>query len=218
MVLILMGPPGCGKGTQSKMLEEHYGLPQLATGDMLREAVKNGTEVGRRAKEYMDRGALGPDDLIIEVMRERMGRKDCADGFILDGFPRTPAQAEALGGLLKELGKNITAVVNLDVADEEVVRRLAGRRACLSCGATYHIAFSPPKAEGRCDKCGAKLVQRSDDNEGTIRERLSVYRAQTAPLISLYGKQGALRNVEGTGSIKGIFEKICSLIDKEMRQ
>jgi len=218
MVLILMGPPGCGKGTQGKRLEERYGIPQLATGDMLREAVKNATPVGLKAKSYMDRGQLVPDEVIVGVMRERMGRKDCAKGFILDGFPRTVGQAEALGGLLKDLNKKIVAAINLDVADEEVVQRLSGRRSCLSCGATYHIAFSPPKKEGRCDKCGTELVQRSDDKEGTIRERLSVYRAQTAPLISFYDRLGLLRNVLGTGSIDGIFNAVCSLIDKEKVQ
>lgn len=216
MVLILMGPPGCGKGTQGKRLEERYKIPQLATGDMLREAVKNQTPVGLKAKDYMDRGALVPDEVIIGVMRDRMGKKDCAGGFILDGFPRTVGQAEALNGLLKELSKEIAAAVNLDVADDEVVRRLAGRRSCLSCGATYHITFSPPKAEGRCDKCGTGLVQRSDDKEDTIRSRLNVYRAQTAPLINFYDCMGLLRNVDGTGTIDQIFKAVCSLIDKEL--
>jgi len=215
MVLILMGPPGCGKGTQGKRLEERYSIPQLAMGDMLREAVRNETPVGKRAKSYMDRGALGPDDLIIEVMRERMGREDCAKGFILDGFPRTLAQAEALGGLLGDLNKKITAVINLDVADEEVVKRLAGRRSCKSCGAAYHVAFSPPKINGVCDKCGKELIQRSDDNENTVRQRLSVYREQTAPLISFYDRMGLLKNVQGTGTIDEIFRSVCSLIDKE---
>lgn len=216
MVLILMGPPGCGKGTQGKRLEERYKLPELATGDMLREAVKNKTPVGLKAKDFMDRGALVPDDVIIGVMRERMGKPDCANGFILDGFPRTVVQADALNALLKTLSKDITAAVNLDVADEEVVKRLSGRRSCLSCGSTFHITFSPSKKEGRCDKCGAELVQRSDDHEGTIRSRLSVYRAQTAPLINFYDRMGRLKNVDGTGSIDEIFKTICSLIDKEL--
>ena len=218
MVVILMGPPGCGKGTQGKRLEELYGVPQLATGDMLREAVKNATPVGIAARSYMDKGQLVPDDVIVGVMRERMGRKDCAKGFILDGFPRTVGQAEALDALLKVIGRKIDAVVNLDVADEEVVKRLSGRRSCLTCGATYHVSFSTPRKDGSCDKCGSDLVQRSDDKEATIRQRLSVYRAQTAPLISFYDKKGVLRNVEGTGSIDGIFDKVRSLIDKEIKR
>lgn len=215
MVLILMGPPGCGKGTQGKRLEERHQIPQLATGDMLREAVRGKTPVGLTAKQYMDQGALVPDDVIIGVMRERMNRKDCKNGFILDGFPRTVGQAEALNGLLGELKKNILAAVNLDVADDEVVRRLSGRRSCKSCGGVYHIMFSRPKKEGRCDKCNGELIQRSDDQEKTIRARLGVYREQTAPLINFYDRMGLLRNVEGTGTIDGIFEAICSLIDKE---
>jgi adenylate kinase len=216
MVLILMGPPGCGKGTQGKRLEEHYKIPELATGDMLRSAVKNKTPVGVKAKGFMDRGALVPDEVIIGVMRERMGAEDCKNGFILDGFPRTVVQAEALNALLKDLKKKITAAVNLDVADDEVVKRLSGRRSCPSCGATYHITFSPPKKEGRCDKCGAELVQRSDDREDTIRSRLSVYRAQTAPLIDFYDRMGLLKNVDGTGTIDRIFKTVRSLIDKEL--
>lgn len=218
MVVILMGPPGCGKGTQGKRLEEHLGVPQLATGDMLREAVKNATPVGLKARSYMDKGQLVPDDVIVGVMRERMGKADCSNGFILDGFPRTVGQAEALDVLLKDVGRKINAVVNLDVADEEVVKRLSGRRSCLSCGATYHVTFSTPKKDGKCDKCNSDLVQRSDDREDTIRQRLSVYRAQTAPLIDYYGKKGVLKNVEGTGSIDSIFDKVRSLIDKEIRR
>lgn len=214
MVLILMGPPGCGKGTQAKRLEEKCGLPQLSTGDLLRKAVKEATPVGLKAKDIMERGHLVPDNIIVDVMRERMGNKDCENGFILDGFPRTVAQAEALRELLKESGTRLSAVINIDVADDEVIKRLSGRRQCGSCGATYHVEFSPPKKDLCCDKCGAELVQRSDDKEDTVKARLSVYRKQTAPLISYYEKQGVLKNIPGTGTIDDVFSGICSLIEK----
>lgn len=210
-----MGPPGCGKGTQGKRLEDKYSIPQLAAGDMLREAVRNKTEVGTKAKGYLDRGALVPDQVIVDVMRERIEKPDCADGFILDGFPRTIGQAEALQKLLAQTGKRLFAAINLDIDDEEVVRRLMGRRSCQSCGTPYHVVFSPPAKEGLCDKCGGKLAGRSDDREETIRERLRVYRDQTAPLIDYYQRLGLLRTIKGTGTIDEIFGSICSLIDKE---
>lgn len=215
MVLILMGPPGCGKGTQGKRLEEKYKIPQLAAGDILRSAVRAQTGVGLQAKGYLDRGNLVPDGLIVGVMRERLLEGDCSKGFILDGFPRTIGQAEALSKLLAELKKRLDAVINLDVEDSEVVRRLAGRRSCKSCGAVYHVDFSPSKTKGVCDKCTGELLQRDDDKEETIRTRLKVYRDQTAPLIDFYARQGVLKNINGASSIDAVYERICSLIEKE---
>jgi len=210
-----MGPPGCGKGTQGKRLEERYQIPQLAMGDMLREAVRNQTPVGLKAKDYLDRGALVPDAVIVEVMCERLGKSDCAKGFILDGFPRTIGQAEALEKLLSDIKQKLFAAINLDVPDRDVIERLSGRRTCKSCGTPYHVRFSPPTKGSMCDKCGGELIHRSDDREETIRARLGVYRDQTAPLIRYYEQLGLLRNIKGIGSIDDIFEAICSLIEKE---
>lgn len=212
--LILMGPPGCGKGTQGKRLEARYAMPQLSSGDMLRAAIRDGTPVGLSARNIMDRGELVPDEVIIGIMRERLAAADCAKGYILDGFPRTVEQARALERLLGETGGQLTAAVNLDVSDEEVVRRLSGRRQCTKCGVGYHLTFHPPRRENVCDACGGALYQRDDDNEKTIRERLTVYNRQTAPLLGFYEGQGLLRNVPGTGSIDDIFDRICSLIDQ----
>jgi adenylate kinase len=214
--LILMGPPGCGKGTQGKKLEEKFGLPQLSTGDMLRAAVKDGTPVGVSAKGYMDRGELVPSDVIIGIIRERLAMSDCADGYILDGFPRSVEQAEALDAIMKDNGQELTATVNIGVSDEEVVARLTGRRQCTKCGTGYHVLFNKPSTEDVCDKCGSGLYQRDDDNEATIRDRLSVYNDQTAPLISLYEKRDLLVSADGKGSIDEIFSNICSLIDRKV--
>lgn len=210
--LILLGPPGCGKGTQAKRLESLYGIPQLSTGDMLRQAVALGTEQGLMAKGYMDRGALLPDDVIVGIMRERMARPDCSGGFILDGFPRTLKQAEALEGILALAEKGLTAAIYLDVPDEEVIRRLSGRRQCSACGRGYHLLFNRPAADGACDACRGKLYQRGDDAEETVRERLKVYRRETAPLLDHYRGLGLLRQVQGLGSMDEIFDGIRSLI------
>lgn len=212
--LILMGPPGCGKGTQAKLLEERYGIVQLSTGDMLRAAVREGSSVGLKARSIMEHGGLVPDEVIVGIMRERMQRDDCAAGYILDGFPRTLGQAEALGVLLAELDQPLTLAVSLTVSDDEVVRRLSGRRQCRVCGAAYHIEFKPSRKNGMCDECGGELYQRDDDNEATIRQRLSVYHAQTAPLIRYYRERGLMGEVNGVGSIGEIFKATCSLIDK----
>lgn len=212
--LILMGPPGCGKGTQAKMLEERYNIPQLSTGDMLRTAVREGTKVGLEAKRFMDAGELVPDVVITGVMRERMSKSDCANGYILDGFPRTLAQAEALDKMLIEMGQPLTASIALVVPDDEVVTRLSGRRQCTKCGTGYHVEFNPPKKQGVCDKCGSALYQRDDDNEITIRERLKIYHAQTSPLIAYYSGKRLMHEVNGVGSIQEIFGAVCSLIDK----
>ena len=212
MRLILLGPPGCGKGTQAKLLIERLKIPQVSTGDMLREAVKAGTPLGQEAKQYMDRGALVPDAVIIGLVRERLRNPDCSRGYILDGFPRTVAQAEALERTLKELNGLLDHVVSLEVPTEDVVGRIAGRRTCRDCGAMYHVRFSPSKAESRCDTCGGPTYQRDDDREDTVRRRLSVYADQTAPLLSFYETRGLLRRVPGTGEIGEIFQRITTVL------
>ncbi len=208
MRLILLGPPGAGKGTQAKLLADKLGIPQVSTGDMLRAAVKAGTPLGREAKQYMDRGALVPDGVIIGLVRERLQHQDCARGYILDGFPRTVAQAEALGKTLTELKASLDHVVSLEVPTEDLVLRIAGRRTCRNCGAMYHVRFSPSKTDGRCDACGGETYQREDDREETVRRRLQVYIDQTAPLIHFYSARGLLRQVAGTGEIADIFQRI----------
>jgi len=208
MRVILLGPPGAGKGTQAKLLIERLGVPQISTGDMLRAAVKAGTELGRQAKSFMDRGGLVPDTVIIGLVRERLQSSDCARGYILDGFPRTEAQAEALEATLAELRLNLDHVLCLGVPSEDLVGRIAGRRTCRNCGAMFHIRFSPSKQEGRCDVCGGETYQRDDDREETVRRRLAVYEEQTAPLIRFYEKRGLLRRIPGTGEIQEIFGRM----------
>jgi len=208
MRLILLGPPGAGKGTQAKLLVDTLGIPQVSTGDMLRAAVKAGTPLGREAKQYMDRGALVPDGVIVGLVRERLQQADCTRGYILDGFPRTVAQAEALGKTLAELKASLDHVVSLEVPTEDLVLRIAGRRTCRNCGAMYHVRFSPSRTAGRCDACGGDTYQREDDREETVRRRLQVYTDQTAPLIDFYAARGLLRRVEGTGEIADIFQRI----------
>ncbi len=213
MNLILLGAPGAGKGTQAKMISEKYGIPQIATGDMLREAVVKGTELGKKAKEYMDRGELVPDEIVIGIVRERLQQPDCEKGFILDGFPRTLAQAEALDKMLEELGKKIDAVININVPEEEVVKRIAYRRTCRNCGAVYHLIYNPPKEDNKCDKCGAELYQRDDDKEETVRERFKVYREKTEPLIEYYKEKGILYEVDGTKDINDVFGEITKILE-----
>ncbi len=213
MNLIMLGPPGAGKGTQAKMLVERFGIPQISTGDMLRAAVAEGTELGRKAKEYMDKGQLVPDEVVIGIVRERLSKEDCKKGFILDGFPRTVPQAEALDGILEEMGRKIDYVINIVVPDEEILKRLTGRRTCRKCGAMYHVVYNPPKKEGVCDKCGGELYQRDDDKEETIRNRLKVYAEQTAPLVDYYRKKGVLVDIDGTKGIKEIFEDILKVLE-----
>ena len=212
MRLILLGPPGCGKGTQAKLLVERLKVPQVSTGDMLREAVKAGTPLGLEAKQYMDRGALVPDAVIIGLVRERLRNPDCNRGYILDGFPRTVAQAEALEQTLRELNGSLDHVISLELAAEDVVGRIAGRRTCRNCGAMYHLRFSPSKVEERCDACGGPTYQRDDDREDTVRRRLLVYADQTAPLLSFYESRGLLRRVGGTGEIGEIFQRITTAL------
>jgi adenylate kinase len=212
MKLILLGPPGAGKGTQAKMLTERFGIPQISTGDILRTAVKEGTPMGLKARSFMDAGGLVPDAVVIGIVRERLQKDDCAEGFILDGFPRTVAQADALRETLRELGKDLNAVVSLAVDTEALVERLTGRRTCLDCGRGYHVKFDPPRVADRCDLCGGVLVQRDDDQEATIRKRLEVYHGQTAPLVSYYGERGLLTSVDGMQEIATVQEQILSAL------
>ncbi len=213
MNLILLGPPGAGKGTQAQRIVERYRIPQISTGDILRAAVKEGTPLGTKAKGFMDRGQLVPDEIVIGTIEERLKAKDCAPGFILDGFPRTIPQAEALETILTKTGKRIDHVVNIEVPSEELVRRLTGRRTCKNCGAMFHLLFQPPAKEGICDRCGDSLYQRADDNEETIRTRLKEYEKQTAPLIQQYRGKKLLRSVQGMGGPDQIFDQIARLLD-----
>jgi len=203
-----LGPPGAGKGTQARDLAQEWGVLHLATGDMLREAVAADSPLGREAKGYMDQGALVPDDVIIRMMGERLAKTDAAQGFILDGFPRTIAQAEALAKLLKDLGQTLETVVYFDVSEPELLRRLTGRRVCRKCGHTYHLVSNPPKRAGVCDACGGELYQRDDDGEATVRKRLEVYREQTAPLLDYYRQRNVLSSVSGEGPVAKIREAI----------
>jgi adenylate kinase len=210
--LILLGPPGSGKGTQGERLQEDFRLPYYATGDILRAAVRDGTELGQKAKEYMDRGDLVPDEVVVGVIAERVAAEEAADGFILDGFPRTIAQAEALDAKMQELGRELTAAVLIDVPDEEVVRRLGGRRTCVKNGHVFHVEFDPPKNEGICDVCGARLEIRDDDKPEVIRHRLEQYHEKTEPLISYYERKGVLRRVDGSLSQDEVGDRIRALL------
>lgn len=206
--MVLLGPPGCGKGTQAKILIETYGIPQIATGDILREALSQKTPLGLEAQTYMDKGLLVPDHLVIKIIEGRLQKGDCAGGFILDGFPRTLGQAEALETTLAAMNQQIEHVLSIEVEEGELIRRLTGRRICRKCGESYHLIFNPPRQEGQCDSCRGELYQRDDDKEETIKKRLNVYQAQTAPLISFYQKKGTVRSISGTGSIDAIKQKI----------
>jgi len=208
MRIILLGPPGAGKGTQAKLLIERLGVPQVSTGDMLRAAVTAGTPLGREAKAFMDRGALVPDAVIIGLVRERLQAADCARGYILDGFPRTVAQAEALEKTLLDLRLTLDHVLCLEVPADDLVVRIAGRRTCRGCGAMFHVRFSPAKRNGTCDACGGETYQRDDDREETVRRRLEVYAQQTEPLVRFYEGRGLLRRIAGTGEISEIFARM----------
>jgi len=212
MNIVLFGPPGSGKGTQAKLLAERYGVPHISTGDILRGNLNNETELGLEAKTYMDRGELVPDDVLIGIIKDRLSQPDCASGFLLDGYPRTLPQAEALSNILSELGKNLDLVLNIDVPDEKLLKRLAGRRMCI-CGASYHILFNKPKQEGICDLCGSKLCQRDDDKEEAIMNRLDVYKNQTRPLIDHYTQEGVMLTINGAADIEVVFNEICRMLD-----
>jgi len=212
MNIILLGPPGAGKGTQAKMLVEEYQIPQISTGDILRAAVKEGSPLGKEAKACMDKGELVPDSVVIGIVEERIQQPDCAKGYMLDGFPRTVPQAEALDGMLKNLSSQIDHVVSIEVANDELVGRLTGRRTCRDCGAGFHVMFDPPEKEGVCDKCGGELYQRDDDNVETVTSRLEVYESQTKPLIDYYTAREKIRPVDGVGEIKEIFGRVTQVL------
>ncbi len=208
MNIILLGPPGAGKGTQAQKIVEYFHIPQISTGDILRSAVKEGTPLGKEAKTFMDRGQLVPDEVVIGIIDERLRAPDCQPGFILDGFPRNISQADALQSLLEKMGKSIDHVINIEVDSEELILRLTGRRTCKNCGAMFHILFQPPREEGKCDRCGGPLYQRADDHEETIRTRLKEYERQTTPLRDYYQKKKLLRSIHGVGGADQIFERI----------
>jgi adenylate kinase len=212
MRLVLLGAPGAGKGTQAKKLIGKYNIPQISTGDILRKAVADGTPLGKEAKVIMDKGELVTDEIVIRLVKERLAQDDCKNGYILDGFPRTTPQAEALDSVLAEMGSPLDVALSVDVDMGDLMKRLTGRRTCSGCQQMYNVHFSAPVKEGVCDKCGGELIQRDDDKEDTIKNRLEVYEKSTAPLIDYYGKKGILKSVEGVGSIDDIFNKICSVL------
>lgn len=214
MKIIMLGAPGAGKGTQAKKIADNYGIPHISTGDIFRANIKNGTELGRKAKEYMDQGLLVPDELVVDLVVDRVQKEDCVKGYVLDGFPRTIPQAEALDAALTTLGTAIDYAIDVDVPDTNIVRRMSGRRACVACGATYHIEHIPPKQEGICDRCGSTLILRDDDKPETVTRRLEVYHAQTQPLIDYYSSKGVLRAVDGTKDMEAVFAEITSILEK----
>lgn len=212
MKIIMLGAPGAGKGTQAKMIADKYGVPHISTGDIFRANIKNGTELGMEAKKYMDQGLLVPDELIVRILLDRVAQDDCKNGYVLDGFPRTIPQAEVLDSELTKLGDHIDYAINVDVPDENIVKRMSGRRACLTCGATYHIEHVPPKKEGICDVCGSELVLRDDDKPETVKNRLNVYHEQTQPLIDFYTEKGVLKTVDGTVPMEEVFAAITAIL------
>lgn len=212
MNIILMGLPGAGKGTQADSIVEKYDTPHISTGDMFRSAISEGTELGIKAKSYMDQGALVPDEVTIGIVRDRLSKPDCEKGFLLDGFPRTVPQAQALGELLADMDRKIEHVLNIEVAEEELVKRLTGRRICKVCGTSYHLLFNPPKVEGICDKDNGELYQREDDNPETVKNRLEVNMTQTAPLLAFYDEKGVLSNVDGQQDIGDVFKELDAIL------
>ena len=212
MKIIMLGAPGAGKGTQAKQIAAKYAIPHISTGDIFRANIKNGTELGRKAKEYMDQGMLVPDELTCDLVMDRIAQDDCVNGFVLDGFPRTIPQAEALTNALTKIGQSMDFAIDVDVPDENIVNRMGGRRACLNCGATYHLVFNPTKTEGVCDACGNPTVLRDDDKPETVLKRLSVYHDQTQPLIDYYKKQNILKSVDGTKPMNEVFSDIVAIL------
>jgi len=210
--VVLLGAPGAGKGTQAKLLQEKFAAPQISTGDILRQAVADQTALGKQAADFIKRGALVPDDVIVGMIGERLKQSDCQHGFVLDGFPRTIPQAHSLDELLARLGCKLDCVLAVEVPQTEIVARLSGRRSCKNCGAPFHVSFDPPRAQGICDKCGGELIQREDDREATIKHRLEVYETQTAPLAEYYRTRGLLREIDGVGSIDQIRARIDSAL------
>lgn len=214
MYILLMGPPGAGKGTQAERLIREYGIPQISTGDIFRAAVKSGTPLGKEAKSYMDKGALVPDSVTVGIVKERLAQEDCKDGWILDGFPRTTAQAASLDSILHEMGISLTAVLGINANREDLVKRVSGRLVCRKCSASFHRDFRPPKQQGVCDNCGGELYQRADDNEKTIRSRLAVYDEQTKPLIDYYKMSGCYVDIDGDQSMDEVFSDIKGSLAK----
>ncbi|MGI6070442.1 MAG: adenylate kinase [Blautia sp.] len=212
MKIIMLGAPGAGKGTQAKKIAEKYGIPHISTGDIFRANIKNGTELGKKAKTYMDQGLLVPDELVCDLVVDRVQQEDCANGYVLDGFPRTIPQAEALDAALKAIGSSIDYAIDVDVPDENIVKRMGGRRACLKCGATYHVVYNAPKKEGICDVCGEALVLRDDDKPETVQKRLTVYHDQTQPLIEYYTAAGVMKSVDGTQDMEDVFRAIVAIL------
>ena len=212
MKIIMLGAPGAGKGTQAKQIAAKYSIPHISTGDIFRANIKNGTDLGKKAKEYMDQGLLVPDELTCDLVMDRIAQDDAKNGFVLDGFPRTIPQAEALDAALTKIGQKMDYAIDVDVPDENIINRMSGRRACLNCGATYHIVSIPPKKEGICDTCGKELVLRDDDKPETVKKRLDVYHDQTQPLIDYYQKQGILKSVNGTQPMEKVFKDITDIL------
>lgn len=212
MKIVMLGAPGAGKGTQAKMIASKYQIPHISTGDIFRANIKNGTELGKKAKQYMDQGALVPDELTCDLVMDRIQQDDCKNGFVLDGFPRTIPQAEALDAALGKINEKMDYAIDVDVSDENIVNRMSGRRACLNCGATYHLISIPPKVEGICDRCGSEIVLREDDKPETVQKRLKVYHEQTQPLIDYYKNQGILKSVDGTQPMDEVFKAIVTIL------
>ncbi len=212
MKIIMLGAPGAGKGTQAKKIAEKYQIPHISTGDIFRANIKNGTELGKKAKTYMDQGLLVPDELVCDLVVDRVKQEDCKNGYILDGFPRTIPQAESLDAALAALGESMDYAINVEVPDENIVNRMSGRRACVGCGATYHVVYAPTKKEGICDVCGAELILRDDDKPETVQKRLSVYHEQTQPLIDYYRNKGILKDVDGTMEMDAVFQAITEIL------
>ena len=212
MKIVMLGAPGAGKGTQAKKIAARYNIPHISTGDIFRANLKAGTELGLKAKEYMDKGALVPDSLTLELIMDRFEQPDCANGYVLDGFPRTIPQAKALSEALNNRNDKLDFAINVEVPDEAIVSRMSGRRACLQCGGTYHVVFNPPKTEGKCDACGGELILRADDRPETVQHRLEVYHEQTQPLIDYYKEEGIFKEVDGTQGVEKVFEDIIAIL------
>ncbi len=212
MKIVMLGAPGAGKGTQARMISEKYGIPQISTGDIFRANIRNQTELGQKAKSYMDQGLLVPDELTLDLVVDRLAQDDCSNGYILDGFPRTIPQAEALTFALKSQKTKIDYAIDVEVPDDNIVQRMSGRRACPGCGATYHIRYNPPVSDNICDECGTELIQREDDKAETVQKRLDVYHKKTQPLIEYYREQGCMYSVDGTRPMEDVFEDICKIL------
>ncbi len=212
MKIIMLGAPGAGKGTQAKKIADKYQIPHISTGDIFRANIKNGTELGKKAKTYMDQGLLVPDELVVDLVVDRLAQEDCANGCVLDGFPRTIPQAESLDAALAAKGEAIDYAIDVDVPDENIINRMSGRRACVACGATYHIVHIPTKVEGVCDRCGEGLILRDDDKPETVKKRLDVYHAQTQPLIEYYTTKNVLKSVDGTQDMEDVFQAIVNIL------